>query len=100
MLACLFLRQSVGTEALQTRGGLIGAETAQHGFYSAPAPHQPSADMRGAGRHPLKKGIICVVRFGQNISLLKFRKAESLESFRANEKNFKKAGDNLNLHSI
>jgi hypothetical protein len=68
-------------------------------LFSAPAPHQRSADMRGVGDIP-EGGIIWVDRFGQNIFPLKFREAESLESFRANEKNFKKAGDNLNLHSI
>jgi hypothetical protein len=45
--------------------------------------------MRGVARHPLRGGIISFDRFGQNISPLKFREAESLESFRANEKNFK-----------
>jgi hypothetical protein len=68
--------------------------------FSAPAPHQPSADMRGVARHPLRGGIISFDRFGQNISPLKFREAESLESFRANEKNFKQAGDNLSLRNI
>jgi hypothetical protein len=55
--------------------------------------------MRGVAQHPLR-GIISFDRFGQNISPLKFREAESLESFRANEKNFKQAGDNLSLRNI